>query len=559
MTRPMVRQSAFALVLGVVVSFFSSAVWAQAQLAAPTIQPAVQVPGATKAAPAIAQVLEQGKELESQRRWAEAYALYDDTNRLNPGQSELESRLDVAKMHFDVGRRYADSSFRRTVSSLSDTDALELYTDAANKLQSHYVQVPDWANLVNRGTADLEIALADQTFQETNIGQINPDRVNLYLRELRKQQAQHPVHSLNDARNAVWNAAQMAQLHLTMKPAATMMEFTAAMLGGLDEYSSFLSSGQLNDLYSQIEGNFVGLGVELKAADGALLIVNVIHNSPAERAGIKPGDKIVSVGGRTTGDLTTDKAAELLQGVEGSTVDLAVVTGDADPRPLTIRRQHVDVPSVDDVRMVDNDFGVGYFKLTCFQKTTNHDVDTALWQLRQQGMRSLIIDLRGNPGGLLTSAVEVADKFIDQGGIVSTRGRSAGEDYNYNAHGSAQWHMPLVVLIDGDSASAAEILSGALKDHQRATIVGVRSYGKGSVQGIFPLTIGGAGVRLTTAKFYSPNGHAFSHVGVTPDKEVQTAAKPIDGHIALPVSTGTADDPFLNAGLQVLRRRVAER
>ena len=128
---------------------------------------------------------------------------------------------------------------------------------------------------------------------------MNPDRVNLYLRELRKQQAQHPVHSLNDARNAVWNAAQMAQLHLTMKPAATMMEFTAAMLGGLDEYSSFLSSGQLNDLYSQIEGNFVGLGVELKAADGALLIVNVIHNSPAERAGIKPGDKIVSVGGRT--------------------------------------------------------------------------------------------------------------------------------------------------------------------------------------------------------------------------------------------------------------------
>ena len=459
MTRPTVRQSAIALVLGVVVSFFSSAVWAQAQLAAPTIQPAVQVPGATKAAPAIAQVLDQGKELESQRRWAEAYALYDDTNRLNPGQTEVESRLDVAKMHFDVGRRYADSSFRRTVSSLSDTDALELYTDAANKLQSHYVQVPDWANLVNRGTSDLEIALADQTFLETNIGQINPDRVNLYLRELRKQQAQHPIHSLNDARNAVWNAAQMAQLHLTMKPAATMMEFTAAMLGGLDEYSSFLSSGQLNDLYSQIEGNFVGLGVELKAADGALLIVNVIHNSPAERAGIKPGDKIVSVGGRTTADLTTDKAAELLQGVEGSTVDLAVVTGEADPRPLTIRRQHVDVPSVDDVRMVDNDFGVGYFKLTCFQKTTNHDVDTALWQLRQQGMRSLIIDLRGNPGGLLTSAVEVADKFIDQGGIVSTRGRSSGEDYNYNAHGSAQWHMPLVVLIDGDSASAAEILS----------------------------------------------------------------------------------------------------
>ena len=517
------------------------------------------MPGSGKLAPTIASTLEQGKELETQRRWAEAFALYEDTNRLNPGQAELEARLDVAKMHFDIGRRYADSGFRRTASTLSDTDALELFTDAANKLQSHYVQVPDWASLVNRGTGDLEIAMADPSFQQNNLGQINPDRVNLFVRELRKQQAQHPVRSLNDARNAVWNAAQMAQLHLTMRPAATMLEYTAAMLGGLDEYSSFLTSGQLNDLYSQIEGNFVGLGVELKAADGALLIVNVIHNSPAERAGIKSGDKIVSVGGRTTADLTTDKAAELLQGSEGSTVDLAVVTGDQDPRPLTIRRQHVDVPSVDEVQMLDKDFGIGYFKLTCFQKTTNHDVDVALFQLRQQGMRSLIIDLRGNPGGLLTSAVEVADKFIDQGGIVSTRGRSAGEDYNYNAHGSAGWHMPLVVLIDGDSASAAEILSGALKDHQRATIVGVRSYGKGSVQGIFPLSIAGAGVRLTTAKFYSPNGHAFSHVGVTPDKTVEVVAKPIDGRITMPVSTGSADDPFVNAALQAARRQVAQR
>ena len=150
------------------------------------------------------------------------------------------------------------------------------------------------------------------------------------------------------------------------------------MFGGLDEYSSFLSGGQLNDLYSQIEGNFVGLGVELKAADGALLIVNVIHNSPAERGGIKPGDKIVNVGGQSTSDVNTDKASEMLQGPEGSTVELAVVTGDDTPRQLTIRREHVDVSSVDDVKIVDRNFGIGYFKLNSFQKTTNSDVDQAL-------------------------------------------------------------------------------------------------------------------------------------------------------------------------------------
>jgi carboxyl-terminal processing protease len=434
-----------------------------------------------------------------------------------------------------------------------------MYTDAATKLQSHYVQNPDWAALVVRGTADLEIALGEKDFQDNNLNQLSSDRMKLFDRELHRQQTQHPVHTLADARTAVWNAAQMAQLHLSLKPAATMMEYTAAMLGGLDEYSAFLSGGQLNDLYSQIEGNFVGLGVELKAADGTLLIVNVIHNSPAERGGIKAGDKIVSVGGHPTADVSTDKAAEMLQGPEGSTVQLAVVSGDESPRQLSIRREHVDVSSVDDAKIVDANFGVGYFKLTCFQKTTNADVDQALWQLHRDGMRSLIIDLRGNPGGLLTAAVDVAQKFVDSGTIVSTRGRNPGEDYNYQAHGTGQWRLPLVILIDGDSASAAEILAGAMRDYHRADIVGVRSYGKGSVQGIFPLAVGGAGVRLTTAKFYSPLGKEFAHIGVEPNVMVQVDAKPVDGHIALPVSTGKPDDAFLNAALQVARQQVAQR
>ena len=501
--------------------------------------------------------------METQRRWSEAFALYEDTARQNYDHGtphpELEQHLNIVKIHFDISRRYTDSAYRKSATQLSDTDALEMYTDAATKLQAHYVQNPDWAALVNRGTTDLEIAINEPVFQENNLGQLSADRVNLFVRELNRQQSQHPVHNLTEARTAIWNAAQMAQLHLGLRGAATMMEYTAAMLGGLDEYSSFLSGGQLNDLYSQIEGNFVGLGVELKSADGALLIVNVIHNSPAERGGIKPGDKIVNVGGRSTSDVSTDKAAEMLQGPEGSTVQLQVVSGDDAPRQLSIRREHVDVSSVDDVKIVDRNFGVGYFKLTCFQKTTNSDVDQALWQLHRDGMRSLIIDLRGNPGGLLTAAVDVAQKFVDSGTIVSTRGRSAGEDYNYQAHGTGQWRMPLVILIDGDSASAAEILAGAMRDYHRAQIVGVRSYGKGSVQGIFPLSIGGAGVRLTTAKFYSPLGKEFAHIGVDPDVQVQVAAKPIDGHITLPVSTGTPNDAFLSAALQVARQQVAQR
>ena len=213
--------------------------------------------------------------------------------------------------------------------------------------------------------------------------------------------------------------------------------------------------------------------------------------------------------------MNTDQAADLLQGAEGSQVEVTIASP-AGSRRMVVRRSHVEVPSIDDVKIADREYGIGYLKLTCFQKTTSRDLDAALWKLHREGMKSLVIDLRGNPGGLLTSSVEVADKFVEEGVIVSTRGRSAAEDYNYTGHKVGTWQVPLVLLIDGDSASASEIFAGAIRDHRRGTLVGQRSYGKGSVQGIFPLGLAGAGVRLTTAKFYSPSGKPISKVGVQP-------------------------------------------
>jgi carboxyl-terminal processing protease len=226
---------------------------------------------------------------------------------------------------------------------------------------------------------------------------------------------------------------------------------------------------------------------------------------------------------------------------------------------LKIRREQVEIPSIDNVQMLDGTAGIGYLRLTCFQKTTSRDLDTALWSLHRQGMTSLVIDLRGNPGGLLTTSVEVVDRFVDRGVIVSTRGRSPSEDYSYSAHAQGTWRMPLVVLIDNDSASASEIFAGAIRDHHRGTIVGTRSYGKGSVQSIIGLSRANAGLRLTTAKFYSPLGKPISNVGVEPDVSVQQTAKPVLGPEGEPAPLNPETDVALAAAIQAARNQVAQR
>ena len=516
-----------------------------------------QVRFAPEATPTpLTSVLEQGRLLETEQRWGEALSHYEDALREHPGQQALEERLDLTRIHYDLTRRYNDSSFRQTTTELDAARALELYTEVLLKISAHYVVTPQWHEIVGRGITCLDVALNDPAFREAHLRGVSNAQLEAFRKELYQTVGQRPIRSRQEARDTVALVAQLTQQRLGVTQAAAALEFTCGAAGGLDEYSTYLTPDQLGEIYSQIEGNFVGLGVELKADDGSLLLVHVISGSPAEQAGLQAGDRITAVEGEQTSVLSTDQAASRLQGVEGTTVQIQVVTPGQPARSLQVRREHVEVPSVEGVRILDADHGIGYLKLTSFQKTTTRDLDAALWNLHRQGMRSLIIDLRGNPGGLLTTSVEIADKFIEEGVIVSTRGRSAQEDYNYSAHKAGTWRVPLVVLIDGDSASASEIFAGAIRDNQRGTIVGARSYGKGTVQGIFPLNTAGAGLRLTTAKFYSPNGRPISNVGVQPDVVVRHAAKPADRVLSsLPGET----DAALDAALNVARRPLAAR
>ncbi len=501
-------------------------------------------------------VLAKGLELETNNRWGDALSHYEEALREHRDNEALQERHELAKLHYSLERRYHDRSFLQSISALNRRQALSLYSELLQKTNSHYVHTPPWKLLAERATTALDIALTNPDFLTANRLQFSADRAAQFRREMFQVLSQRPVSGSRELVTLADDVAQLAETRLGLPATASILEFVTAAANGLDDYSSYLTSDQLREVYSQIEGNFVGLGVELKAENGALLIVHVIPGSPAEQSGIVSGDRIVAVDGKSTSDMSTDEAATMLTGAEGTWVRVTVYTPGVQPRVLNVRREHVEVPSLEGSRIIDSDFGIAYVRIPTFQKTTSRDLEASLWDLHRQGMRSLILDLRGNPGGLLTASVEVADKFLTEGNIVSTRGRSPQEDFNYQAHYGGTWRVPLVVLIDGDSASASEIFAGAIKDNNRGRVVGETSFGKGSVQGIFPLGYAGAGIRLTTAKFYSPNGTAISYRGVEPHEKVRVTARPTGEGFDIKAE---AEDAILQAGLQAARSRVASR
>ncbi|MCA1685740.1 MAG: S41 family peptidase, partial [Planctomycetia bacterium] len=464
-----------------------------------------------------------------------------------PGRTDFGHRRRLCETHYRLVRRYQDQSFRNVLLKLPRERAMALYEELIERIESHYVDPVPLEPLVRRGLDNLEVALRDPNFLKTNAGAVSPERVQWLRDALRRQRSRLSVPDRAAARSEVNATCDLARQSLGMVDAGVILEFTYGACDALDDYTSYLTPDKLDDLYAMIDGNFVGLGIELKQDAEGLRLVGVIRGGPAWDAGLKPGDQITGVSGRSVKGLSLDEAAGRLQGTEGSAVEIGVRHADGGTKTYRLVRRHVEVESVTNARIVDPATGVGYLQLTGFQKSSTEELEKAISSLRRQGMRSLVLDLRGNPGGLLNVAVEIAERFIEKGVIVSTRGRAPGQSQIYRANARAVWKMPLCVLIDHDSASASEILAGALKDHHRAVVFGERSYGKGSVQSIFALRSVPAGLKLTTAKFYSPRRRPYSEQGVEPDVAVRVAAKPAaDG----PLKPEGADDPVLEQAVQ---------
>jgi carboxyl-terminal processing protease len=294
------------------------------------------------------------------------------------------------------------------------------------------------------------------------------------------------------------------------------------MLTSLDPHSSYLDAKEFEDMQVQTKGEFGGLGLEVTMENGVIKVVSPIDDTPAAKAGLQSGDIITHLDGKPVSGLTLNEAVDRMRGPVNTEIKLTIRRNDKEPFDVSLKR---DVIKVDSVRShAEGD--IGYVRITSFNEQTDPGLKKAVEKLKSTlgpKMKGLVVDLRNNPGGLLDQAVAVCDDFLDKGEIVSTRGRKPEDAQRFNAQGGDITDgLPMVVLINGGSASASEIVAGALQDHHRAILLGTRTFGKGSVQTIIPLHGQGA-MRLTTARYYTPSGRSIQARGIDPDIEVEPA------------------------------------
>ena len=309
-----------------------------------------------------------------------------------------------------------------------------------------------------------------------------------------------------------------------VKPKDIIYGALQGMLATLDPYSQFMEPEMYKELKVETEGEFGGLGIEITIKDNLLTIITPMDGTPAEAAGLEAQDCIVKIDGEITRDITINEAVKKMRGKPGTDVTLTILRESSEElKEITVTRAIIQIQAIRKYELLEDN--IGYIRLVDFSEKTEHDLTKALSNLNDKGMDSLIFDLRNNPGGLLISSVETASKFLPTGDlIVFTRGRYNQHDLEYRSTGKSNYKdIPLIVLVNGGSASASEIVAGAIQDNKRGIIVGTKSFGKGSVQTVIPLRDGSA-LRLTTAKYYTPSGRTINEEGIIPDVVVKHQA-----------------------------------
>ena len=355
-----------------------------------------------------------------------------------------------------------------------------------------------------------------------------------------------------------WQAVRqslLSQPYTTKEAAYEALRAAIKQLG--DPYTRFMDPQQFEALTSQTSGELSGIGIRLLPdPDHSLLrVMEPMKNSPAEKGGLKSGDAILAIDGQTTKDMTPDKAASLIRGAVGSTVRLEIQRASDAPFEVVLTRARVEVPIVRSNLQQEGDLRVGYIRLNEFSAHAAEQMKAAIASLQAQQANSFVLDLRGNPGGLLNASIEIARMWLDTGSIVSTTDREGNSQFA-KANRTSLTVLPLAVLVDGNSASASEILTGALKDNQRAVVIGSKTFGKALVQSVHQLA-DGSGLAVTIAHYYTPAGTDINKTGIAPDVEVKLSEAQeyllfSDGR-----SLGSDRDPQYTRAVDILRTRLA--
>jgi carboxyl-terminal processing protease len=478
-------------------------------------------------------LLRRAEAFETSGQWGRATELY--ARILGKDRNSPQTRDHYLKClrRLLQQRRHQDSSYRAQVLTLTPARALDVYREVLLKLQAGYFdpERTDATALLRSGLEELRAALEDQGFRRSYCKNGSFKSVIDFLATVdQAEQGQHQD-QVDDVLKRARTLAQAAEHSLGLMPAAVILELTCGACAGLDEYTAFLTPIQFEEVAASWKGKSVGVGIELGSDESGLYVAQVSPGSSAHAEGIMPRDRITNIGGRSGDQLLAEDAAVLLHGEPNTTVMVETLAADETrPRKVKLKRLPITIASISEPRFLDERAGVAYLRLLSFQEDTLSELDAALIQLQSAGMKALILDLRGNPGGLFNVAVQVAERFLPSGLIVSTHGQVREYNQTYYAQSMSALVTPLIIVVDGETASSAEVLAGALKENQRGMLVGQTTFGKGCLQRVQRLICTPAAIRMTVAKFYSPQGHAYTGAGLAPDMPVDRSEStpPID-------------------------------
>jgi carboxyl-terminal processing protease len=471
------------------------------------------------------QALRRQAELhEQQFEWDRACFVYEAILRLDRTAAGVQERYQKCVRRYLQARRSTDISYHNEVLSLDYGQTIHLYQMIRDTLLNKALdrQKADAGLLFRKGIEELDNALTEPSFLQRFLPAARPESIAAFRDFLRKFAGSVEPLSREKALEQLRNVALAAATKLELSSSVVVMEFACGACAALDDYTLYLTPHQLRELCDSLRGTFAGVGLALKMNGAKVAISEVMPFTPAgeiDNPALMKDDQVVSIDGKPTAQMTLEMAQEALEGPIGTTVDLEVYAPGMPPRTVSLRRRAMFAPSVNYRLLSDR---VGYMQISSFQDSTVQEIEDAVATLTKPGtMRALILDIRGNSGGLFEGAIEVAKRFLSSGIIASTQNSDPKFNMVYHARNPGALTLPLVVLIDGETASAAEVLAGALKDNKRGRLVGQTTFGKGCTQCILklPPAKGGiptGGMRLTVARFFSPEGLPYTGRGVTP-------------------------------------------